>query len=86
MQYLGIAAQKAVALGLHREQSRPASSLPEQETRRRVWWSLYVFDSCAAKSFGRPLMLPDESFINAKPPLNINPGVGLVLNYGVLRN
>ncbi|KAE8381615.1 fungal-specific transcription factor domain-containing protein [Aspergillus bertholletiae] len=74
MQYLGIAVQKAVALGLHREQSQPALGLLEQEMKRRVWWSLYVFDSCAAKSFGRPLMLPDDSFMNVKPLLNITPG------------
>lgn len=76
MQYLGIAVQKAVALGLHREQPQPTADMLEQEMKRRVWWSLYVFDSCAAKSYGRPLMLPDDSFMNVKPPLNIAPEVG----------
>ena len=75
MQYLGIAAQKAVALGLHRERPQQDANLLEQEMRRRVWWSLYIFDSGAAKGYGRPLMLPDDSFTNVKLPLNIAPEV-----------
>ena len=43
----------------------------EKEMRRRVWWTLYVFDSCAAKSFGLPLLLPESSFIKTQMIRNI---------------
>ncbi|PYI10977.1 hypothetical protein BO78DRAFT_414074 [Aspergillus sclerotiicarbonarius CBS 121057] len=39
--------------------------------RRRVWWTLYIFDSCAAKSFSLPLLLPEGSFIKTQKVLNI---------------
>ncbi|KAF3396166.1 Regulatory protein GAL4, partial [Penicillium rolfsii] len=74
---LGIAVRMAISLGLHNEKLSQAGlskrpTLLDFEMRRRVWWSLYIFDSCATKSFGRPLLLPDDSFMDVKPVLNIN--------------
>lgn len=77
LQLLGIAVRMAISLRLHKEKSSQESlsdraTLLDLEMRRRVWWSLYIFDSCAAKSFGRPLLLPDDAFMDVKPVLNTN--------------
>ncbi|OOF97619.1 hypothetical protein ASPCADRAFT_144278 [Aspergillus carbonarius ITEM 5010] len=71
LQYLSIAARMAMNLGYHRDFVEDTSSLLEKEMRRRVWWTLYVFDSCAAKSFGLPLLLPESSFIKTQMIRNI---------------
>ena len=41
---LGAGIKSAQAMGLHRESSWKLSSVIVRETRRRVWWALYVFD------------------------------------------
>ncbi|OGM44791.1 hypothetical protein ABOM_006214 [Aspergillus bombycis] len=71
LQYLTIAAHMAMNLGYHRDFPDDTLSLLEKECRRRVWWTLYIFDSCVAKSFGLPLLLPESSFIKTQAVLNI---------------
>ncbi|PWY96059.1 hypothetical protein BO94DRAFT_143759 [Aspergillus sclerotioniger CBS 115572] len=71
LQYLSIAARMAMNLGYHRDFADETLSLLEKEMRRRVWWTLYIFDSCAAKSFGLPLLLPESSFIKTERIRNI---------------
>lgn len=80
LQYLSVASRMAVNLGLHKEDLNPTVTLFESEMRRRVWWSLYVFDSSAAKNFGVSLSVPENSFITAKPVLNIHDEVLLVIS------
>lgn len=53
---LGTAVNMAQGLGLHREFSAPAVSPFNMEIRRRVWWVLFIFDSGARVTFGRPTM------------------------------
>ncbi|KAL2843687.1 fungal-specific transcription factor domain-containing protein [Aspergillus pseudoustus] len=73
IQYLAIAVRMSIDLGLHREPPESErKSLLDREIERRIWWSIYIFDSCAAKSFGRPLLLPENTFITTKPVLNIH--------------
>ncbi|KAI8628466.1 hypothetical protein F5Y19DRAFT_141207 [Xylariaceae sp. FL1651] len=50
---LSMAVRSAHMLGLHTE---PPSDLPvaTQELRRRVWWSLYTFESKTCMKLGRP--------------------------------
>ncbi|KAF4980055.1 hypothetical protein FDECE_17952 [Fusarium decemcellulare] len=52
--YLGIAFNMAMGLGLHREFSEKSISTFTMEIRRRAWWTLFIFDSGARLTFGRP--------------------------------
>lgn len=70
--YLGLAVRMALSLGLHREFPEWKISLLQREMRRRVWWGLYIFDSGASITFGRPVLLPDTSIMDANQVLNIN--------------
>ena len=72
LQYLSVAVRMAIGLGLHRESLDSSSTVFEREMRRRVWWTIYIFDSCAAKTFGLPLLLPNNSEINTRPVLNVH--------------
>lgn len=69
--YLGAAVKMALSLGLHREFSHCDISLLDREMRRRVWWCLYILDSGAAMTMGRPILLPSLSAIGIKKPLNV---------------
>lgn len=41
---LGAGIKSAQGMGLHRESSWKGCNQIEQETRKRTWWALYVFD------------------------------------------
>jgi transcriptional regulatory protein GAL4 len=69
--YLGLAVRTAISLGLHKEFPSWNITPLQREIRRRVWWGVYIFDSGAAKTFGRPMLLPKEGSIDAKHVLNI---------------
>lgn len=75
--YLGLAVRTAMSLGLHRELPSWNITLLQREMRRRVWWGVYIFDSGAAKTFGRPILLPKKGSIDAKQVLNIHDEVHL---------
>lgn len=70
--YLGLAIRMALGLGLYREFPNWKSSPLKLEIRRRVWWTLYMFDAGAAVTFGRPINLPGPEIVDAKLPLNVN--------------
>lgn len=72
LQYLSVAVRMAIGLGLHRESPDSFSTVFEREMRRRVWWTIYIFDSCTAKTFGLPLLLPNNSEISTRPVLNVH--------------
>ncbi|GIJ88147.1 lactose regulatory protein lac9 and GAL4-like protein [Aspergillus pseudoviridinutans] len=73
-QYLGWAMQMAINLNLHREptDANPPPSPLSHEIQRRVWWSVYCFESCSAKICGRPLLLPEDDLITVQFPSNLN--------------
>ncbi|EGU86278.1 hypothetical protein FOXB_03213 [Fusarium oxysporum f. sp. conglutinans Fo5176] len=70
--FLGLATRMALSLGLHRELPDWNISLLQREMRRRVWWGLYMFDSGASTTFGRPILLPGEEAMDVRPVLNID--------------
>lgn len=70
--FLGLATRMALSLGLHRELPEWSISLLQREMRRRVWWGLYMFDSGASTTFGRPILLPGEEAMDVRPVLNID--------------
>ena len=57
---LGLGVQTAYMLGLHLE---PPQSMPlrERETRKRVWWTLFVLETKMSMKLGRPFLLHDAS-------------------------
>ncbi|KAL2017231.1 hypothetical protein VTK56DRAFT_2390 [Thermocarpiscus australiensis] len=69
--FLGLATRMAVSLGLHRELPEWNISLLQRQMRCRVWWGLYMFDSGASTTFGRPILLPGREAMDVKPVLNI---------------
>ncbi|KAK2810717.1 hypothetical protein FQN50_002760 [Emmonsiellopsis sp. PD_5] len=71
--YLGLAIRMALSLGLHKEFPEWNISLLQREMRRRVWWGVFIFDSGASITFGRPILLPDASIMDAKQVKNIHP-------------
>jgi transcriptional regulatory protein GAL4 len=75
--YLGIALRMAMGLGLHKEFQAWNISPLRLEIRRRVWWTLFSFDSGANITFSRPLSWPSGG-IEATLPLNINDSVRLI--------
>ncbi|KAI1505182.1 c6 zinc finger domain-containing protein [Biscogniauxia marginata] len=69
---LGLAVRMALSLGLHRELPDWNISLFQREVRRRTWWVLYLFDSGASTTFGRPILLPGRESMDVKYVLNID--------------
>ncbi|KAL3418237.1 fungal specific transcription factor domain-containing protein [Phlyctema vagabunda] len=68
--FLGIATHMALGIGLHREFSQESLSAFTMEVRRRVWWTLYIFDSGSRLTFGRPSMLLGG--VNIQRPSNLH--------------
>lgn len=69
--FLGLAVRMAMSLGHHKEFPGWRISLLQREIRRRLWWGVFIFDSGAAKTFGRPILLPEDRVMDAKHVLNI---------------
>ncbi|TVY88081.1 Regulatory protein, partial [Lachnellula willkommii] len=69
--YLGLAVRMAMGLGLHKEFQGWNISPLKMEIRRRVWWTLCVFDSGATITFSRPLSWPGDG-IEVAFPMNVN--------------
>ena len=68
--YLGLALHMAMGLGLHKEFHDWDISPLNMEIRRRVWWSIFVFNVGAAVTFGRPLAWPNKN-VEVHLPLNL---------------
>lgn len=71
---LGLAVRMAIGMGLHKElikDSDPTKNTVRFEFRRRLWWVLYLFDSGASITFGRPPIMADR-IVDVKVPLNID--------------
>ncbi|KAF2165085.1 hypothetical protein M409DRAFT_67379 [Zasmidium cellare ATCC 36951] len=59
--YCGIAVRIGIGLGLHRSQAGSSTMSPVQrEVRRRVWWTLYLFDRMISSKLGYPLAIRDD--------------------------
>lgn len=69
--YLGLAVRMAMGLGLHKEFQGWNISPLNMEIRRRVWWSLCVFDVGATVTFSRPDVWPYKG-VEVAFPLNVN--------------
>ncbi|KAI8059619.1 fungal-specific transcription factor domain-containing protein [Gongronella butleri] len=56
----GLAVRLAQGLGLYRDCSEWDIPDEERETRKRVWWALYVTDRFHSATLGRPISIRDE--------------------------
>ncbi|KNG91111.1 hypothetical protein ANOM_000566 [Aspergillus nomiae NRRL 13137] len=71
--FLGLATRMSIGSGLYQEltYSRDDISPLVKEMWRRVWWSVYCFDSCSSKIHGLPILLPEDKLITVNPVSNI---------------
>jgi hypothetical protein len=56
----GIVVRHAQALRLHRKSAMSEESFIEHEDRKRVFWSIYIYDRILSSIFGRPAALHDD--------------------------
>ncbi|CEP09457.1 hypothetical protein [Parasitella parasitica] len=61
------AIRMAQDLGLHRQSENWDIPTSEKETRKRVWWSVYIMDKWSAAATGRPQTIFDEDCDEAYP-------------------
>lgn len=64
---LGCASRMAVALGMHREGATGGFDSIEREVRRRVWWTLYMFEQNLCTILGRPSAIDDSEVTSTLP-------------------
>jgi proline utilization trans-activator len=64
---LGCASRMAMALGMHREGATGGFDSIEREVRRRVWWTLYMFEQNLCTILGRPSAIDDSEVTNTLP-------------------
>lgn len=84
--YVAMAVQKALSLNLHVEPTALRLTALEKEVRRRVWWAAYCSESCAAKIYGRPLVLPEEELITVGLVTNTHEPVSYPIHGDVIPN
>lgn len=57
--YIGLAIRMAQDLKFHKKEHMPADE-KQRETNKRLWWSAYWLDLCAALESNRPTMVDDK--------------------------
>ena len=73
---LGTAIRLAQAIGLHADYSphTPDDDVEKQETRRRLWYSLYVLDRLLSLQLGRPPAIYDGHYKTTLPESSAEDG------------
>ncbi|KAF5715802.1 transcriptional regulatory [Fusarium globosum] len=81
--YSGMAVRSSTALGLHRKLPASSSLTPlEREHRRRLWWTVYIFDRSTCSKLAQPLMIQDSDINVEMPSLSQHePEIEKVLGY-----
>ncbi|KAF2022162.1 hypothetical protein BU24DRAFT_39004 [Aaosphaeria arxii CBS 175.79] len=94
---IGTAARMAISMGMHREGTYAELDPIERNTRRLVWWMLYIFEKILCNYLGRPsaiddaevsTRIPDESNLGDKhlPPNVIEKSIEAArLSYSIRR-
>ncbi|KAI4951064.1 hypothetical protein J4E86_007573 [Alternaria arbusti] len=57
---IGLAARMAITMGMHRDSTNVQFEPIECNTRRQVWWSLYIFEKTLCGILGRPTVIDDR--------------------------
>jgi hypothetical protein len=73
---LGCASRMAIALGMHREGANVGFDPSEQNIRRQIWWTVYIFERNLCIILGRPSAI-EESEISIKFPEEEIESIGL---------
>ncbi|WAQ91499.1 hypothetical protein PtA15_14A383 [Puccinia triticina] len=68
----GLAMRTALELGLHRKTPKAQQlSVFHEETKKRIWWSVYALERNIAFQLGRPIAIREEE-IDSELPLDID--------------
>ncbi|GMM28195.1 Put3 protein [Martiniozyma asiatica (nom. inval.)] len=65
--YFGIALRASLLLGLHVDVGKDSLNRFELEHRRRLWWTVYMYERMLASKAGLPLSLTDEDISTELP-------------------
>ncbi|KAH5152991.1 hypothetical protein HBH69_131510 [Parastagonospora nodorum] len=66
--YSGMALRSSTVIGLHRQAAEsPAFTAIEREHRRRLWWTVYIFDRSTCSKLGQPVTIQDSDIDVAVP-------------------
>ncbi|KAG7700493.1 hypothetical protein KL951_000608 [Ogataea haglerorum] len=65
--YFGIALRASLILGLHVDVGKDSINRYELEHRRRLWWTVYIFERMLASKAGLPLSLTDDDISTELP-------------------
>ena len=76
--YLGLAVRMATGLGYHKEFPGWNIAPLKMEMRRRIWWSLCVFDVGATITFSRPILWPYDG-VEVALPMNVTDRVSTLM-------
>ncbi|KAH7406004.1 fungal-specific transcription factor domain-containing protein [Phaeosphaeria sp. MPI-PUGE-AT-0046c] len=57
---VGLAARMSITMGLHRNGSNSEFDPIERNTRRQVWWSVYILEKILCSVLGRPTVIDDR--------------------------
>jgi hypothetical protein len=74
---LGCASRMAIALGMHREGANVGFDSLEQNIRKQIWWTVYVFEKNLCIILGRPSAIEDSEITITYPEEAIESSIGL---------
>lgn len=75
--YLGCAARMAIALGMHREGANVGFDALEQNIRKQIFWTVYVFERNLSIIFGRPSAFEEREITISFPEDAIESSIGV---------
>lgn len=67
----GLALRQCLELGLHKQRVVAAHQLAQDQKRKRLFWSAFIFERKTALVLGRPFAISDKE-IDADLPLEVN--------------
>ena len=76
--YMALARRIAMGLGFHKEFPSWETNVFNKESRRRIWYCLYIFDVGGIITFSRPLDFPEKG-VDVELPMNVRDSVGICL-------
>ena len=65
--YFGLALRASLSLGLHVDIGKHVLNRYELEHRRRIWWTVYMYERMLASKAGLPLSITDDDISTALP-------------------
>lgn len=72
--YFGLALRSTLILGWHVDAEKDTLNRFELEHRRRIWWTVYMYERMLSSKAGLPLSFADDS-VSTELPIDFNPDV-----------